>query len=359
MPALRAYLRLMAAGEYWESHEVLEGPWRRSGDPFTQALILYASAWVHWGRGNAHGVQAQLAKTLDRLDGVAHVRCGVDVQALRRHAAQCRRVVLDGRADWRKRVSPLALDPPLAPAHRVVEVEAGVTSLDEARRSAASGAHHVVWYGDPLDGDVGPSAEAIESLVESVAVPVHVALGACTGDGARRPEGPLGRAAARAVAAGAAGVVVGAVGGSGPVDGATLRAIRARLPTSATLTCHVAVGEETELTAALADLAGHGVDRVASRGSGVTAWAGRSALAALCRLAGSRVEVVGAGGVEAEHAVALVDATGVAALRVGPPELPGVAAALAGEGLLADSPTDAGSSPRAAYDPPGRGGGTP
>ncbi|MCH7684351.1 MAG: DUF309 domain-containing protein [Gemmatimonadetes bacterium] len=33
---------------------------------FYQGLILHASAWVHWERRNAHGVRAQLNKTLAR-----------------------------------------------------------------------------------------------------------------------------------------------------------------------------------------------------------------------------------------------------------------------------------------------------
>lgn len=113
--ALHAYLRLYRAGEFWESHEVLEGPWRESRDDFTQALILLASAWVHWQRGNAHGVQAQLAKTLDRLQGQPARRDGFDVEALRLYCERTRQMVLDHPEDWRDRTAPLKLDPPIAP----------------------------------------------------------------------------------------------------------------------------------------------------------------------------------------------------------------------------------------------------
>jgi predicted metal-dependent hydrolase len=54
--ALRRFLELYGAARYWDSHEALEDEWRRTGSDFYQALILYASAWVHWKRGNAHTV---------------------------------------------------------------------------------------------------------------------------------------------------------------------------------------------------------------------------------------------------------------------------------------------------------------
>jgi predicted metal-dependent hydrolase len=113
--ALSAYLALYRAGEYWESHEVLEGPWRETGDDFTQGLILLASAWVHWQRGNAHGVRAQLAKTLDRLAGSPDRHLGFDVAAIRGCCQEVRRVVEEHPDDWPERVRPLALVPPVAP----------------------------------------------------------------------------------------------------------------------------------------------------------------------------------------------------------------------------------------------------
>ena len=57
---LRRFLQLYGASRFWDSHEALEEAWRRGGSDFYQGLILYASAWVHWERRNAHGVRAQL-----------------------------------------------------------------------------------------------------------------------------------------------------------------------------------------------------------------------------------------------------------------------------------------------------------
>ena len=91
--ALHRFLELFNAREYWESHEVLEGPWREGGSDFYQGLILYASAFVHAQRGNAHGVGAQLEKAERKLAGYRPCYLGVNVDAVLAHAARCREIV--------------------------------------------------------------------------------------------------------------------------------------------------------------------------------------------------------------------------------------------------------------------------
>jgi predicted metal-dependent hydrolase len=88
--ALQHFLELFNTKEYWESHEVLEGPWREKGSDFYQGLILYASAFVHAQRGNARGVSAQLVKTERKLAGYRPYYLGIDVDAVLAHAALCR-----------------------------------------------------------------------------------------------------------------------------------------------------------------------------------------------------------------------------------------------------------------------------
>lgn len=118
------FIALYGEGRFWESHEVLEGPWRESGSDFYQGLILYASAWVHWKRGNAHGVRAQLRKALERLAPYPATYLGLDVEAVREHCRRSRHRVPAGRRGreerkglpaWTKAVAPLPLvvDPEL------------------------------------------------------------------------------------------------------------------------------------------------------------------------------------------------------------------------------------------------------
>ncbi len=79
---LQRFVRLFNAAHYWDSHEELEGAWREGRSDFYQGLILYASAFVHVARGNAHGVRAQLGKAAARLDAYRPAYLGVDVEAL-------------------------------------------------------------------------------------------------------------------------------------------------------------------------------------------------------------------------------------------------------------------------------------
>ena len=109
--ALKRFLELYGAARYWDSHEALEDEWRRTDSDFYQALILYASAWVHWERRNAHGVQAQLRKTLERLADYPTAYLGFDVAALREHCLAVRQEVARNAEDWPDRVAarPLSL----------------------------------------------------------------------------------------------------------------------------------------------------------------------------------------------------------------------------------------------------------
>jgi len=80
--ALETFVLLFNRGEFWESHEVLEAPWRVVRSDFLQGLILFASAYVHVQRGNVHGIHTQLAKARERLRPYAPTYLGVDVGAV-------------------------------------------------------------------------------------------------------------------------------------------------------------------------------------------------------------------------------------------------------------------------------------
>lgn len=96
-PAFAAFLELFNRGEFWESHEALEKPWRETGSEFYHALILYASAFVHVGRGNRHGIAAQLGKAQPLLESRRPHYLGIDIAAMLEHAAVCRHIVAENR----------------------------------------------------------------------------------------------------------------------------------------------------------------------------------------------------------------------------------------------------------------------
>ncbi len=105
---LRRFQALFNAQEFWESHEVLEGPWREHGSDFYQGLILYASAFVHVQRDNPHGIAAQLRKARRALAPYEPAYLGVDTAAIRRHARELVQLVEETRTDppdrWEERV---------------------------------------------------------------------------------------------------------------------------------------------------------------------------------------------------------------------------------------------------------------
>jgi predicted metal-dependent hydrolase len=84
------------AREFWESHEVLEGPWRMGRSEFYHGLILYASAFVHVQRGNRKGVQGQLAKAARRLSPYRPAYLGLDVDAILADAERCVQLAASG-----------------------------------------------------------------------------------------------------------------------------------------------------------------------------------------------------------------------------------------------------------------------
>jgi predicted metal-dependent hydrolase len=90
---LRRFAGLFAHGAFWESHEVLEVPWREGRSGFYKGLILLASAWVHVQRGNPRGIAAQLRKAVQALEPYRPAYLGVDVELLLAHAEAAQRTV--------------------------------------------------------------------------------------------------------------------------------------------------------------------------------------------------------------------------------------------------------------------------
>lgn len=79
---LTRFVELFNQGAFWDSHEVLEGPWRESDSDFYHGLILYASAFVHARRNNRHGIVAQLRKAERVLEPFAPAYLGIDVAGI-------------------------------------------------------------------------------------------------------------------------------------------------------------------------------------------------------------------------------------------------------------------------------------
>ncbi len=101
---LERFVELFNQGQHWESHEVLEEPWKEHRSEFFQGLILYASAFVHVNRGNRHGILAQLSKAEDKLRAYRAHYMGIDVDGVLVEVGRVREIVLEHPAarpeDW-------------------------------------------------------------------------------------------------------------------------------------------------------------------------------------------------------------------------------------------------------------------
>jgi len=92
------FAELFNQGAFWESHEVLEAPWRENGSLFYKALILYASVFVHAQRGNPRGVRKQMAKAFRYLPSYLPAYLGVDVAEIMAHGERVL-AILDARGE--------------------------------------------------------------------------------------------------------------------------------------------------------------------------------------------------------------------------------------------------------------------
>ncbi len=87
--ALRTFVRVFDAGEFFASHEVLEARWLLTRDPFQRGLIILASAFVHRDRGNLKGCTRQLKKARRYLPAYLPCHQGLDVRGLIAHLDGC------------------------------------------------------------------------------------------------------------------------------------------------------------------------------------------------------------------------------------------------------------------------------
>ncbi|BAS27332.1 DUF309 domain-containing protein [Limnochorda pilosa] len=104
------FLELFNQELFWESHEVLEGAWRRNRSPFYQGLIIYASAFVHAQRANPAGVVKQMAKARTRLEPYRPHHLGLDVEEILHQASRWTRLAQQALAG--PGLSPLEPPPP-------------------------------------------------------------------------------------------------------------------------------------------------------------------------------------------------------------------------------------------------------
>lgn len=190
--------------------------------------------------------------------------------------------------------------------------ESCVDSLEAALASVAGGARRLELCARLDVGGTTPDPALVRAVVAAVPVPVFAMV---------RPRGGsfvydddevavMVRDVLAMRAAGAHGLVVGALTANGTIDERVMRRLSSHarpLP----ITCHKAFDATPDLPAALDTLMALGVDRVLTSGGRATAEAGTAMIAALVARGGAAITVVAGGQVRADSVGALVRQTGV------------------------------------------------
>lgn len=198
------------------------------------------------------------------------------------------------------------------PANAPIAVEVAVDSVAGARTAVANGATRLELCAGLELGGLTPSLGLLEAVLATVAVPVFAMLRPRPGDFLydRDEFQVMRRDAERLVAAGAHGLVGGALTADGAIDAVHLRELRivaGRVP----FTCHRAFDLCANPLSALDALIDLGIARVLTSGQAANAPTGAAAIRSFGQHAAGRLVVMAGGGVRDTNVRELIAATGV------------------------------------------------
>ena len=197
-----------------------------------------------------------------------------------------------------------------------VLVEGCVESLADAQAAARGGADRLELCADLSVGGTTPAADLVRTVKGRVFIPVFAMA---------RPRGgsfvydsdeieQTLRDIDAVIAAGADGVVVGALTSDDEIDLPALHAFVARAR-GVPVTFHRAFDQIADPARALERLVDAGVQRVLTAGGKGTALEGADVLHALVAQAGERIEILAGGKVRGHNAREIIDRTGVRELH--------------------------------------------
>ncbi len=197
-----------------------------------------------------------------------------------------------------------------------VLVEGCVEGLADAQAAARGGADRLELCANLAVGGTTPSVEVVRTVKGRVFIPVFAM--------ARPRGGSFVYTSAETqqtlddiesvIAAGADGVVVGALTSDNEIDVATLRSLVARAG-GVPVTFHRAFDETSDPARTLETLIDAGVQRVLTAGGKGTALEGAARLESLVEQAGDRIAILAGGKVRGNNARELIARTGVRELH--------------------------------------------
>lgn len=193
-----------------------------------------------------------------------------------------------------------------------VLVEGCVEGLADAQAAARGGADRLELCADLSVGGITPPAEIVRAVKARVFIPVFVMArprgGSYVYDAAEIEA--THRDIESVIAAGADGVVVGALTPTNEIDVPTLREFVVRAG-GVPVTFHRAFDSVAQSSRALETLIDAGVQRVLTAGGQGTALEGATVLRSLVEQAGDRIIVLAGGKVRGHNARELIARTGV------------------------------------------------
>ncbi|MFE9690369.1 copper homeostasis protein CutC [Micromonospora sp. NPDC005806] len=187
-----------------------------------------------------------------------------------------------------------------------------IDSVEGAIAAEEAGAARVELCSALFEGGLTPSIGTIETALHSVdRIRVHVIVRPRAGDFIYSPAeiDAMERDVRAAVAAGAHGVVIGALTAEGDVDVPTTRRL-IEAAGGASVTFHRAFDMTRDPLAALEQLIELGVDRVLTSGQEVSVLEGAPLIAELVHLAAGRIVVMPGGGITPRNIARIIEATG-------------------------------------------------
>jgi copper homeostasis protein len=187
-----------------------------------------------------------------------------------------------------------------------------IDSVEGAMAAESAGADRVELCAALFDGGTTPSIGTIETTLGSVGrIRVHVIVRPRGGDFIYSPQeiDSMVRDVRAAVAAGAHGVVIGALTAEGDIDVATTRRL-IEAAGGASITFHRAFDMVRDPLAALEQLIELGVHRVLTSGQENSVLEGAPLIAELVRRAGDRIVIMAGGGITERNIGRIIELTG-------------------------------------------------